>query len=239
MELMSLSQSVAYNSFFIYACSIYLIDKGDIQEAIEVIENHKHLLEDLTLYPSIQFFIFSQLAEAYLKKGSILEAQKIIKLSRKHGEEFYGTKENLFFANITLLEGACLIGGSEPSREAELLIKKAMSIYEKIFEGEDKHRNQAFGHLILGKFYALRQDYSQAKEHYMISEKIFDNALKNKKIDDVSEVYKLLAILGADSRDEGLTHTYFKKQLELFGLEHPKTQEIILYLDKNGLSLPL
>ena len=63
--------------------------------------------------------------------------------------------------------------------------------------------------------------------------------MKNKKIDDVSELYKLLSILGVDIKDEGLTHTYFKKQLELFGLDHAKTQEIIMYLDKRGLSLPL
>jgi len=67
--------------------------------------------------------------------------------------------------------------------------------------------------------------WDQAKKHYLLSEQIFEKALKNKKIDDVSELYKMLAILGMDAPDELLVHTYSKKQLDTFGVYHPKTIE--------------
>lgn len=46
-----------------------------------------------------------------------------------------------------------------------------------------------------------------------ISEKIYYKLLNNKKIEDVSELYKWLSVLGVDSKDEVLTHDYFKKEV--------------------------
>jgi hypothetical protein len=39
-------------------------------------------------------------------------------------------------------------------------------------------------------------------------------------------------------KDESLKFNYLKKQMDLFGLDHPRTQEIMQYLDEKGLVLP-
>lgn len=70
------------------------------------------------------------------------------------------------------------------------------------------------------------------------SGQIYDKVLRGKQIFDLSELYKLLAVLGVELKDESLTHTYFKKQFTTFGIDHPNTAEIAIYVDKRGLSLP-
>ncbi len=88
------------------------------------------------------------------------------------------------------------------------------------------------------KAYDLQKDYPNALQHYLISDQIYNNILKNKEIDDVSELYTALALLGAKGEDEELTHKYLKAQVQAFGLAHPRTQEIMLYLNKKGLNVP-
>ena len=61
---------------------------------------------------------------------------------------------------------------------------------------------------------------------------------KKKNIDDVSELYAALALLGIDMKDDGLTHKFLKAHTNVFGHSHPRTQEILLTLDKNGLVAP-
>ena len=58
------------------------------------------------------------------------------------------------------------------------------------------------------------------------------------KVDDVSDLYKQLALLGVDTKDEVLTHTYLKKHVSTFDLNHPRTKEIIAYFTERGLALP-
>lgn len=238
-RLLQFSRSAAYNALFIFATTMYLIDQGDTQKVIDLVVKNKDLLDKLIVYPSIRFYILKQQAEAFIKQGNLKKAQETLKLSEKYGLAFYSNKENSFFAQLDVLQTACCLNHPQEFKNSETLIKNSLSTYSKVFHGDDKHRNQALAHLILGKLYHYNKHYDQAKTHYLISEKIFGKILQNKKIDDVSELYKMLAILGADTKDEALTHTYFKKQQSVFGLDHLKTQELVVYVDEQGLSLPL
>lgn len=238
-DLLPLSQSEAYNALFIFATTMYLLDKGDLHKTINLIVNNKNLLSKLSSYPSIHFYILNQLAEAFLKQGNTRECQKTLKQSEKKALGFYVDKKNTFFANLDVLKAACNFNQPNKFKNSEGLIKQALKTYAEILQGEDKHRGQAFAHLMLGKLYALHAHYDQAKKQYLISEEIFEKVLQNKKIDDVSELYKSLATLGVDMQDEALTQKYLDKQIEVFGLDHPKTKEISLYFDKKGFILPL
>lgn len=55
----------------------------------------------------------------------------------------------------------------------------------------------------------------------------------------MSDLYKQLSILGVDTKDEALAHTYLKKQEDIFGLDHVRTKEIALYFDEKGAVVPL
>lgn len=238
-KLLSLSQSIAYNSLFILATTMYLIDKAETQQAIDLITQNKYLFEEVSAYPIIRLFILNQLAEAYIKQGNIAASLEILKLSEKYGQDFYAHRKNVFFANLDVLKAACHSSNVQQFKNSEALLKQALSTYHELLGGEAKHKKQAFAHLILGKLYALNKHYEQAKEQYLYSEEIFEKLLQNKRIEDVSELYKSLVILGADMHDQVLAQKYLDKQLNIFGFDHPKTTEISLYFDEQKFVLPL
>jgi hypothetical protein len=238
-KLLPLSQSRLDNILYIYATTMFLLDQGEIEKTITLVRSHEYLWEKQNHYPLIRYFTINQLAEALIKHGEIGEAKNLLSQSEKYAKVFYGEgAQNNFIGKLYLLKAACQLNNSAPFESTKTLIDKGLNAYESSQKSTNKHRTQAFGYLQLGKLYHLHQRYKQAKTHYLKSEEIFDDVLKNKKIDDVSELYKQLAILGVDAIDEALTHTYLKKQMAVFGLDHPKTKEIILYLDRMGLALP-
>lgn len=56
-------------------------------------------------------------------------------------------------------------------------------------------------------------------------------------MDDVSEFYTELAILGKELKDKGLTQKYLDAHIETFGMDHPRTEKILGELDELDLSL--
>ena len=240
-KLLPLSKAPEHNCLYIYATSMYLIDQGEIEKAIALMQKYQGLLDQqATYHPSMRFFTLNQLAEALLKKGQREEAKHILFIAEQQGKEFYGdSDQNNFFGRLYVLKAICLFNEPQTLEEAKSLIERGVQVFEKIYQGANKHRNQAFAHLQLGKLFHQHQQYDQAKTHYLKSEAIFDKLLKNKKIDDVSDLYKNLAILGADMRDEELTNIYLKKQMAVFGLDHFRTKEIMRYLDERELVLPM
>jgi tetratricopeptide (TPR) repeat protein len=237
-EIFSLSESEAYNALYVYAITLFLLDKGEIDTTISHIRQHQGLLEKQDFYPSMRFFPLNQLAEAHIKKGDIEECKRVLCLAEKLGNDFYDNDENSFFGKLNVLKASCDFLRSGSFTTAKLLIEKSLNTYEQIYKGSDKHRNQAFAHMMFGKLYFLKNYHDEAKEHFLKSEMIYEKLLKNKKVQDVSELYKSLAILGVELKDEVLTHTYLKKHISTFGLEHSNSNEIMIYIDKKGLNLP-
>lgn len=238
-KLLPLSQSSADNALYVYATTMFLLDQGEIVKTINLIRSHETLWEQQALYPPIRYFILNQFAEALIKQGDVEEAKNVLSQSEKYSKEFYEQNaQNNFIGKLYLLKAACQLNNPESFESTKALIKKGLSAYEKFHKGGNKHRTEAFGYLLLGKLHHFHKYYTQAKVCYLKSEEVFEKILKNKKVDDVSDLYKQLAILGVDTANEALTHTYLKKQMATFGLEHPKTKEIMIYLDKKGLVLP-
>lgn len=238
-KLLSQSQSAPYNSLYIYATAMFLIEIGDFEKTIDLIQQNKDLLEKQDFYPSMRFYGLSQLGEALIKNKQIQKAKEVLDLSEKSAKEFYGKKrESTYWGHLYVLQAMSISSTPKSFKKAEMLLKKALQTHETIFKVSDKHRNQAFAHLQLGFLYHKNKNYAMAEKHYLRSEAIFNKVLQKIDVDDVSELYKQLAILGVDIKDEGLTHDYLKKHMKAFGLEHHRSKAIILYLDKKGLILP-
>ncbi|MBX9805726.1 MAG: hypothetical protein K2Y18_08255 [Alphaproteobacteria bacterium] len=240
-KLLVLSKAPEHNCLYVYATSKYHIDRGEIDKAIALTEKYRGLLDQQAAYhPSMRFFTLYQLAEACLKKGEIEESKSILSLAEQQGKEFYGDNDqNNFFGRVYVLKGMCLFKEAKYFDKAKSFIDLGVRVFENIYKGSDKHRDQAFAHLQLGKLYHGVQEYHLAKASYLKSEEIFNKILKNQKIDDVSHLYKQLAILGADTKDEPLVHTYLKKQVDIFGLDHFRTKEVLIYLDERGIIAPM
>jgi tetratricopeptide (TPR) repeat protein len=237
-KLFKLSQSATTNAHYIYAMSFFLTEQGEFSKAIELICQNKIYLEKQEGHPFMHFFLRFQLAEAFLKNGDIKKGKNILASTAKLLRDYYEEQDNHFFGKLNVLEAVSKFSDQKSFLEAKSLLERGIIIYEKAYSGSDKHRHQSFAHLQLGKLFYQNQQYPQAKTHYLRSEAIFEKICKSLKVDEVSDLYKQLAILGVDTKNEVLTHIYFKKQVDVFGLDHARTTDILLYLDKKGLALP-
>lgn len=237
-KLFAHSQFPLNNAHYIYVLTILLLNQGEIQKTIKIIQKHKGYLEKQDCHPIMHFFLLCQLAEAQIKNGDIKAGTNTLTLTGKLLREYYTNEDNHFFCKIDVLVAVSKFTNPKSFLDAKSLLLKALKVYEKVYNGSDKHRNQGYAHLQLGKLFHLQQQYYKAKVHYLKSEAIFDKILKRKKIDDVSDLYKQLSILGVDTKDESLAQTYLKKQMDIFGLAHPKTKDIALYFDENGAVVP-
>lgn len=238
-EVFDRSQSDAYRALFILAKNIYLLDKRKLQEAIEFVDQNRELLDRQKFYPSMKYFILNQLAEALIKKGDFQAANEVLDEGEKCARDYHGeNEENMFFGKFYVMRGMCLPLNSTTFGEAKRLMEKGIKILDARFGAPNKHKLQAFAHLQLGKLYHQYKDFTEAKKHYNQSKGVFDNILKEKKIDDVCDLYKQLAILGVDMKDESLTHDYLNKLMAVFGVNHYSTIETVSYLDERGIPLP-
>ena len=236
-RLLEVSRSISYNALFIYAASLYFVDKGEDKKALEFIQRYQKTMDRLVSYSPFRLYISRLLVEILVRKKKEGEAQEALKTLEQGGHAFYKDRENTFYAHLDVLKAQCLFK-TPHIKQAKALLHKALEIYAQMFGGEAKHRKQALAHLVLGEFYESTQNYEKAKKHYLKSEDIYEVLLKQKAIDDVSLLYKQLAFLGITLREEDITHTYLKKHLRMFGIQHPRTKEIIHQLDLKGLPIP-
>lgn len=233
------SQSSAYNALFIFAATMHLMNQGEFDKIIKLVEENKKLIDQLTLYPSIRFYILNQLAEAYLKSGKLESCLESLKFSERYARDFYANDRNSFFANLEILRAACSFSEKEKFEETEKAIQRSIETYEEVFHGTDKHLNQAFAYLMLGKLYSVQAKHNLAKQSFLKSEVIYEKLLKNKKIDDVGSLYGSLSKVGIALKDEALSHKYLKKLMNIFGLKNKHMQDLITYFDAQNLSLPI
>ena len=237
-QLFTLSQSQNINAHYIYALSLFLTERGEFPKVVELIEQNKGCLEKQECHPFMHFFVRFQFAEALLKNGDIKRGKEILASTAKLMREYYDDEDNHFFGKLFTLEAVSKLSASNPFSETKSLLQKAIRIYEKAYKGSGKHRHQSYAYLQLAKLFHLHRQYNEAKTYYIKCENILEGICKSLKMDEVSELYKQLAILGVDTKDEVLAHTYIKKQISTFGLNHPRTKEIMAYIAGRGLAVP-
>ena len=232
-------QSDSYKALFILAKNIYLLDKRKLQEAIDFVNQNRKILDRQKFYPSMKYFVLNQLAEALLKRGNFQTAREVLDEGEKCARDYHGENENnMFFGKFYVMRGMCLAQSFGSFEEAKKLMEKGIAILNKRFGAPNKHKLQAFSHLQLGKLYHDHKNFTEAKKQFEQSEHIYETILKEKTIDDVCELYKQLAILGVDMKDERLTHDYLNKLKNVFGINHPGTIATITHLDERGIQLP-
>lgn len=221
--------------FFIYAWAITLNDQGKFQQALDAL-NITNAYPMLSIeYPPTYQGVTLQKIEALIKLGKLDEARNHIKELEKKLKEFYA-KKTAVLAYLLTLKSMVLFRHPRERPQAFEIIKDALEIYNQSFRSPIRHRAQARTHLALGKAYTIQHDFPNALKAYLMSDKIYTAVLKSKNIDDVSDLYKDLAILGVDMEDEALTHKYLNAHTKTFGLDHPRTKEIFHYLDRCKLS---
>jgi len=237
-EMFQNSKSLVSNCTFIYVLALVLLDEGKFQEAEKVLDKTEDYPTLGTERPPIYHGILIQKVTALVKQEKFTEALRVLEECDKKIEAFFQGRNNTSLSHILLLKSFIAMGKNQASSEILQNLEKALLAYNNFFKAEKKQRRQANTYFAMGKAYALKKDFEKALEHYLTSDEIYTNVLKSKKIDDVSELYTGLALLGIDMKQEKITSMYLKAHMETFGVDHPRTNEIISVLDDKGLGIP-
>ncbi|OJW46991.1 MAG: hypothetical protein BGO67_09855 [Alphaproteobacteria bacterium 41-28] len=234
-QIFNNSTSDEYKTFYIWTWSLVLTDQGRYEEAIRVLDMAKGLPHS---FPVFEQGLLQQRTFSLIKLGKIEEASKILKQFEKAIRKFFKGKSKMASGSILEYKSYILIYKQKNIPAALNYLAQSLKEYKEFFRHDKKHRLQGRAHLAMGKAYKVKKDFQTALKEYRLSEEIYNLVLKEKKIDDVSDLYKELAILGAEIKDEALVHKYLKAHIDTFGKMHPRTKEILLYLDQNRLTVP-
>lgn len=218
--------------FYLYVCSIVLNDLGEFKKTNEILKKLENYPELGAEYPTIEHSVLIQKAIAYMKQGKLKEAKDALHECEIKVKEFFHDRKNMSTSNILLYQNLINIYENRISSQITKELHSSLEMYNDFFQGNKKQRNQARVHFALGKAYELKNKFKEALEAYITSDEIYNNILKNKKIDDVSELYTELAILGKKLKDEGLTQKYLNAHIEIFGVDHPRTEKILECIDE-------
>lgn len=233
------SNSEHYNCFYLFNWSFVLNDQGKFEEAMDVLQKVKITPQFSVDYPTLYHAILFQKLEILIKQQRFEEAEKNLEAYEEIIKKFYQERYKTYrgVGNILYFKSLISLYKGTDTHKIITYLSEAIKLYNESLRGDKKNRYQARTHLALGKAHALNKDYAEALKAYLFSEEIYDIILKEKNIDDISELYTELATLGTKIKDEELTRKYLKKHIDTFGLSHPRTKDIFKFLDDKNLRL--
>ncbi len=236
-EIFKKSKSEVFNCLFLFGWSSVLVDQGKFEESIKVLDKAKAYPTLGINYPVVEHSILHRRADIFITLGKLEQARKLLEECEEKTKAFFQKRKSSTLANIYVIKSLLLIKQNNVTPQVFKYLIEALEIYNGTYNGAKKHRNQGRIHLALGKAHAANKNFEKALQTYLLSEEIYSDFLKEKKIDEVSDLYKELATLGVKMKDEELTHKYLKEHIHIFGLEHTRTKEIVQYLDARNLSV--
>ncbi|MEN8237306.1 MAG: hypothetical protein ABFQ95_07195 [Pseudomonadota bacterium] len=212
----------------------YWIDRGEFANALSTLAKIFAVMQRNKLLKDT--FVFADIIKAdILSRMNSKKSVTAAELAYRKAFNIYKTDDNEMVArSIVVLMNAT------PAHTSHLAkIQSAIKTYDDFYGGPGRNRRQAFAYQVLGNVFVELGKLSQALDAYQASEAIYESVLLHKQIDEVSSLYKSLAMLGIALKKAAITHKYLKKQIIHFGVQHPRTIDIMRYLDSNGLPLPL
>ena len=223
----------------IYYCALAntLMFKGQNEQALSLVDRSLKVIHDNNLPEALYPYVKICKAEILSRLGKVEESLKLATLCfdelmkiRNTDYDYKAVRLKIIMATNYLLKNDLDKGLKH--------VTQAIENFNKLVNGSDKICRQGWAHLVLGEIYESKKDFSKAWREYRIAERIYDKITSVKEFDDISRLYSRLAMISAQKRRIDLTRKYLLLHIDHFGLNHPRTKDIILFLDKNGLRVP-
>lgn len=233
-QYLGAAKSKIYQTLFHYAKCLISIDLGLLDQALEENLLEEDLFKSIDDYPTLKFAQLIQKSEILLKTKRYQESFKVAQDVYTLSKRFFQTDDHTMPARskVMLSLATAHLGNID---KALIFIKEAIVTFDKTYKNYAKHDNQAFAHKTLGDLLFLKEDYKAAFDEYEITREIYETIYKGKKIDDISALYRSLALVGIKLKDDYLAKKYFQKHLGSFGADHPRTVEIIQEMDRHKI----
>lgn len=236
-HLLPYINDVNYIALYYFIRSSQLINKGEYSEALRHIDLSIEKLPATDFPPYVHFFKKVMKAEILAKLGELEKASKLAEINYKglkkiypHAANYKILKSEIILAFIYLKQGRL----EEASNYIKSVIDGLNTFYKKPYESP----LQVGPHLLLGELYEKQNEFLKALTEYNKAEDIYRHIYSTVEVDDMSYLYKNMAILGEKIRDDFITKQYFHLLLTHFGRNHPKTQEVADYLEEKGRQVP-
>lgn len=221
----------------------YLIRSSQLSTSGNYNEALQHIDICLEKFPSTNFPTYLYLskrvikAEILAKLEELDKALDLAKISYKGLQKIYPNEVNhkLLKAETVLSFIFLKQGKTEDSFN---LMQSIMSKFNNYFSNPYENVMQGFTHVVLGEIYERKNSLLDALNEYKKAEDIYGHIYSTIEVDDMSYLYKNLAILGEKLRDDFITQTYFQLLLKHFGRDHFRTQEVVDYLETRNLQVP-
>lgn len=210
-------QSKPYKVIFLYAYSILLDDEGKCEQALSVIEQAADYLQDTKDYPTNELFILNQRAALLIKLKRYEQAQPFWQEAQTKIKDFFKDKPNGCMAVNLKSQGIMEARQKSNYIMSEQLFRKALSMFDHIFRGQDVHRIQASTHLELAVILEGQKKYAEALQEYQISERIYQKLMDCMVIDDVSRLYYHVVRTCKALNDDKAIEIYRQKYRNTFG----------------------
>lgn len=225
------SKSDIYKTLFHFAKALIAIDQGKLEEAYQETLLEEALFKNIKDYPTLRFAQQIQKSEILIKMNQFKKASEVACAVLEASKKFFQTEDHTITARSKVMLGLAL--ANEGSFDKGLkLIDEAIATYNKTYQGDRKHANQAFSHKTRGDILALKEDIADAFKEYEVAREIYKIVYANDTIDDISALYLSLVQAGLTLKDDFIVKKYFQKHLAAFGADHPRTKLIIKAMDQ-------
>lgn len=232
-DVLKESQSAPYNTLFLSACAMILLDKGDFEDILVLTDIYKDQISACQGYVTIQQYILFYKLEALIRLKKITEAEQLAKKIRAEALAYYGTDQETFFARLTLLEVLLAVSTVDHVNAVSLKerVNSSFSIFDTVYGKDVPHRNRAFGYFVLGRIYEFEKNYTKALEIYRQSDQLYRAFLQNNtRIDHVSVLFEHIVKMAVMIKNLPLARQYLDEHVKLFGAEHPRTRTLAKYV---------
>ncbi|AIL13419.1 hypothetical protein IM40_07805 [Candidatus Paracaedimonas acanthamoebae] len=229
--------NLSYNCIFYSVYANMLMFQGQNEQALSLINQSLKKIQEGNLPEAPYLFVKISKAEILSRLGKFEDSLKLATLCHDELMKICNTDCDYKAVRLKIIIAANYLLKNDLGKGLKH-ITQAIENCNKLVNGSDKIFLQGWAHLVLGEIYEKKQNLLKAWREYRIAERIYDKITSVKEFDDISRLYSKLAIISAQKRRIDLTRKYLLLHIDHFGLNHPRTKDIILFLDKNELRVP-
>ena len=181
--------------------------------------------------------------------GTIVHAKILIKLHlykealenlsecEKKLTEIFGSNTNFLSVVLDVISAIYWHSQKNNDRALNHLKKTLEKMEQSISQNSYHHRYYALAVSTYGDIKLSQGKHKSAQNYYLKAEEIYKKILTNLAIDDVSYLYKQLALNSYKLNNLYLFSYYTKTHFKLFGKEHDRSIELMKFIVYNNINI--
>ncbi len=222
---LKVSRSLLRQAVFQIACAGLLTVQGHFAKSRQLLTETEPLIKELSYHLPTKMMFLRAKAENLVRLGHQKQGEAVLSELQENIQRFYGERPSAIQATVWVLRAFNQTSSTNN-------VQRAIQLYNTIWRGDTKMAPQGFAHFVLGCVFEKAGNHAQALRAYQKADAIYDTALQEKAIHDVGQLFWKIVTLACRLKKMDLARLYLKKQGHVFGLNHPRTKELMKVCDQ-------